>query len=327
MDKRIRKNELCIVGQPRCDFVFSSTRNCFIAYGFKESPLEMGILRNILEKNGIQPIEAGGLIAPGQNAFCAKICSKIITSQFCIVLLNNEENNGQEIPNANVNMEYGLILGFNKYVIPFQRESQHLSFNVSGLDTIKYTNADFEDKAEKIIKQAILETQQETTSSINYDQKLSLFLITKKAVITPITSTDEQSLCKLGELLGFNLLNSFSGMSYMFLGNFSMLRPEIVIWRIQMLWDIISERLKSAKERLGLGIITTQQSRLIETFAKKLRVWIIVNSNKDKITVKKSLSGNNVVSKTEIFSLEDIESVLNKLATKLHRNHSCIQKR
>jgi hypothetical protein len=82
MDKSIRLNQICVIGLPRCDFVFSSTRTCFIAYGFRDSALEMGILRHLLEDRGIQPIEAGGALAPGQNAFCAKICSKIITSQF-----------------------------------------------------------------------------------------------------------------------------------------------------------------------------------------------------------------------------------------------------
>ena len=86
MDISIRRNEHCIVGLPRCDFVFSSTRSCFIAYGFEESPLEMSLLRKLLQDRQIEAIEAGGSIAPGQNAFCTKICSKIITSQFCIVL-------------------------------------------------------------------------------------------------------------------------------------------------------------------------------------------------------------------------------------------------
>jgi hypothetical protein len=89
MDNRIRRNEVCIVGLPRCDFVFSSTRTCFIAYGFQNSPLEVSVLRRLLEDRGIQAEEAGGSIAPGQNVFCAKICSKIIMAQFCIVLINN----------------------------------------------------------------------------------------------------------------------------------------------------------------------------------------------------------------------------------------------
>src|SRR3990172_8563645 len=142
MDKRIRRNEICVIGLPRCDFVFSSSRTCFIAYGFDQSTLEMTIIRTLLEKRGIQHVEAGGFLAPGQSAFCAKICSKIIISQFCIIFLNNELQNGREIPNANVNMEYGLMLGFNKYIIPFQKADQTLPFNVAGLDTIKYKNRD-----------------------------------------------------------------------------------------------------------------------------------------------------------------------------------------
>jgi hypothetical protein len=69
----------------------SSTRTCFIAYGFQSSPLEVSVLRRLLEDRGIQAEEAGGSIAPGHNVFCAKICSKIITAQFCIVLINNVE--------------------------------------------------------------------------------------------------------------------------------------------------------------------------------------------------------------------------------------------
>src|SRR5687768_11111353 len=143
MDNKLRRNETCVIGLPRCDFVFASTRSCFIAYGFATSALEVGILRGLLEKRGIEAVEAGGMRAPGENAFCVKICSKIITSQFCVVLLNADMVDGKQTPNANVNMEYGLMLGFNKHVVPFQREHQTLPFNVAGLDTIKYTNESF----------------------------------------------------------------------------------------------------------------------------------------------------------------------------------------
>src|SRR4030066_399901 len=102
MDKRLRKNEICIIGLPRCDFVFSSTRTCF--------------------------------------------------------------------------MEYGLMLGFNKYIIPFQRESQKLPFNVAGLDTIKYTSMNVERLARDAIDQAIEVTQQDTSQPINPDQVISVFL-------------------------------------------------------------------------------------------------------------------------------------------------------
>lgn len=136
----------------------------------------MSLLKRVLEERGIQAIEAGGALAPGQNAFCTKICSKIITSQFVAVLLNNDKVEGREVPNANVNMEYGLMLGFNKYVLPFQRSSQKLPFNVAGLDTIKYDDKDFEKLAARAVDQAIKETSQENPEPVTPDQVLEAFL-------------------------------------------------------------------------------------------------------------------------------------------------------
>jgi len=216
LDITIRKNEHCIVGLPRCDFVFSSTRTCFIAYGFKTSPLETTIIKNLLERRGIQCEEAGGKLAPGQNAFCQKICSKIITSQFCIVLLNHDEENGKFIPNANVNMEYGLMLGFNKYVVPFQQEVQILPFNVAGIDTVKYDKASFESKASTVIDIAIEKTVQNPAPLITPDQLIELFLLYKKALYSPIDSDGEKNIFRMGSPFGFNLLHDFSGMTYIF---------------------------------------------------------------------------------------------------------------
>ena len=67
------------------------------------------------------------------------------------------------------------MLEFNKYVVPFQRASQKLPFNVAGLDTIKYTNNDFERQAKDAIEQAVSETQQDTPPSIPPDQLLEAF--------------------------------------------------------------------------------------------------------------------------------------------------------
>ncbi len=160
MDNQIRKNEICIVNLPSCGYVFSSSPSCFIAYGFNRSPLEVEILRALLKERRIEAYEAGGSLAPGQQIFCQKICSKIIQSQFCIVLLNNETVGGVEKTNANVHMEYGLMLGFNKYILPFQHEDYRLEFNVAGLDTVKYDNNSFKVKATAAIDQAIIQTTQ-----------------------------------------------------------------------------------------------------------------------------------------------------------------------
>jgi hypothetical protein len=315
MDKRIRRNELCVVGLPRCDFVFSSTRTCFIAYGFEESTLEMTILRTLLVQRGIQAVEAGGMLAPGQNAFCAKICSKIITAQFCAVLLNNDFRDGKEIPNANVNMEYGLMLGFNKYVIPFQRESQQLPFNVAGLDTVKYTNLTFEGKAAKAIDVAVAATSQETAPAFSPDQILEAFLLSKRVLVVPMTNDTDRSLFELGRPLGFNLIMTFDGMQYRYFGNFTALRPEAIVWRVRMLEAIFSERIGSLPQRVKMGLaqMNAQATEVLKMFMSQLQIWLLVSSDDDRTAVTGALAQKPASLPVQVFSLTDITVALQNM--------------
>jgi hypothetical protein len=309
MDKRIRRNELCVIGLPRCDFVFSSTRTCFIGYGFKESTLEMSILRNLLAKRGIEAIEAAESLAPGQNAFCAKICSKIIVSQFCIALMNYDVINGVETPNTNVNMEYGLMLGFNKYVIPFQRETQTLPFNVAGLDTIKYSNQSFEQKASKAIDVAISSTVQDAVPLQSPDQMIEAFLLSKRLLVVSLTTEGDMNLFRMGSALGFNMLMTFDGMRYVYFGNFTALRPEAVLWRLRTLEEIIQERLASVPKRLAMGIANPQTSALLDEFFAGLQTMLLVTSDEERETVKQELAGKTRWP-VQVFPIGDIRTTL-----------------
>lgn len=313
VDKTIRKNEFCIIGLPRCDFVFSSTRTCFIAYGFEESPLEMSLLRKLLKERAIEAIEAGASLAPGQNAFCTKICSKIITAQFCAVLLNNEELADREIPNANVNMEYGLMLGFNKYVIPFQRASQKLPFNVAGLDTVKYSDRDFERMAADAIDQAVLATQQAPGATVAPDQNLGTFLLAKRVLWSSVTDPGNKNLYEMGGPLGFNLLHDFSGSTYIYFGNFTMLRPEAVLWRLRMLEEILAGRASALPERLEAGMITPKQISVVSKLLDRVQIWVLVTSEDDKTNVLTGLLNTGSTHPLSAFSLADVAAELNAL--------------
>ena len=308
MDITIRKNENCVIGLPRCDFVFSSTRSCFIAYGFIESTLEMSLLRKLLEEREMQPIEAAGNLAPGQSAYCAKICSKIITAQFCIVLLNNDESQGTEIPNANVNLEYGLMLGFNKYVIPFQRANQKLPFNVAGLDTIKYDNKNFEQLAATAIEQAISTTTQTTTPIIPIDQLINTFLLKRHALVASLMDQGERNLHDLGHPLGFTLLSDFSGMRIIYFGNFTALRPEAVLWRIKTLTIIFKERIDSIEERVKFGLIPNEQLEFFREVLTKIQVWILLTNQEEQVLVTNESKKLNI--DIEVFSLDEISHEL-----------------
>jgi len=278
----------------------------------------MAILRNILQSKGIQCEEAGGQLAPGQYAFCQKICSKIITSQFSIIILNNDSKNGQLVPNANVNMEYGLMLGFNKYLIPFQLEVQELPFNVAALDTVKYNNQNFETKASEAIKVAIDKTNQDLSPSYRLpDQLIELFLVSKKALYAFVEDDiGNKEIFRLGSPLGFNILHDFSGMIYIFLGNFMALRPDITIWRLKMLNDILNERLTSLGERFKIGTINLEQMRITTSLFNSLKIWILVTSDEDKQTISNEILAFHIPYSLEIFSKNDINAELDNIIKK-----------
>lgn len=307
VDLTIRQNKHCVIGQPRCDYVFQSTRRVFIAYGFEQSHFEVEILRKLLTKYDLEPIEAGGSRSPGQNAFCRKICSEIITSQFCIVLINHDMAGGNLRPNANVNMEYGLILGFNKYVLPFQLEDQSLPFNVAGLDTIKYSKRQFESLAEQEIIRAIDTTTPQNSSPVALDQRITDFLLLKQLHKAPITNEGEKNLAEWSKIFGFEYYASFSGIDTIFMGIFTNQRSEQVLHRILQLSKFWIEKCKSIDERRAIGLINEFQVNLFTKMLSKSSILVIVSSEKEKTEIQQAL----VESKFQffawtVFSLEDV---------------------
>jgi len=287
---------------------------CFISYGFRESQLEKTILRHLLETRGIQVSEAGGELAPAQNAFCVKICSKIVTSQFCIVLVNNDTAENRELPNANVHMEYGLMLGFNKYVIPFQRADQKLPFNIAGLDTIKYTDDDFERRASAAIDEAIRKTRQAIVTQVPFDQELETFLLAKNTIVVRIDNPGDKSLFELGNAFKFNLLVDFAGTTYIYLGNFTALRPQTILWRLQMLDQFLEDRSTGAVAlRETTGATPPAQMTILRTILNQVQFWVVVTSDSDKASIVKTLSEAPLRRPWSVFSIQDVKTHLEGL--------------
>lgn len=318
VDTTVRQNQRCVIDLPGCGYVFSSSRSCFIAYGFRESALEKDVLRSVLEKKGIEAVEAGAGVAPGKYAFCHKICSKIIQAQFCIVLLNNdlEKINGQDIerPNANVNLEYGLMLGHNKYVIPFQREGQALPFNVSGLDTVIYNNANFSKLAEAAIHQAIRDTTDTSKSVPPVDQAIISFCLAKGQVLSPTESQGDRDIYALGSPLGFNLFMSFDGLSYTYLGNFTTLHADAILWRLERLLEHVEARLRAIPTKIQMGLqITPFQQTLLQHVRKTLKVWVVVTSDEQRQLILSWLDKNTPSFPTQIFTLEEVRAEVSKI--------------
>lgn len=306
MREKYHRNESCVVGLPSCDYVFNSGRSSFIAYGFEESRLEMEILRGILKERNIEVFEAGGGLEPGKNAFCTKICSKIITSQFCVVLLNQDTHNKIKMPNANVNMEYGLMLGFNKYIIPFQRQKDKLPFNVSGLDTIKYTQSNFKEMAEKALDRAIEQTKPKHAETLPVDRIAQLFILSRDVFLSSIDDVGSKNIYDLGSPFGYFLLNDYSGINYYYLGVFNNLSIDQTKWRINKLEQVISARFspEALEQKVRLGAIGEKDVFLSLELLKLLSAWIVVQTEVEKTAISDYIKETKIP--FEIFSIEDI---------------------
>jgi hypothetical protein len=273
--------------------------------------LEVDIIKDIAKRNNLDVFEAGTDFSPGSYAFCTKICSKIIISQICVIFLNAEYESNIETPNANVYMEYGLMLGHNKYIIPFQREGDKLPFNVSGLDTIKYNQSNFKEKAEHAIISAIEQTEVSTPPDYDIEQSLGTFLLHQNAMLASVDIHDERQIFNLGKPCGFNLLTDLSGMQYIFFGNFSALRKEMILWRVRKLQEILTARWHSIEERVQLGVGNEYQQRLIEKIFRELKIWIIVSTEGDRDAVLYDQQTAHF--DIEVFTVEEILAVVEEL--------------
>jgi hypothetical protein len=313
MDLTIRKNDHCIVGLPACGNVFNSSKSCFIGYGFDESNLEREILSTLLRERNIEPIDAGTILKPAQNAFCIKICSKILSSQFCIILANNDVKDGQEKPNANVNMEYGLMLGFNKYVIPFQRSQQMLPFNVAPLDTVKYTTQTFRQLAEKALDEAISATTPKEEERNILDITVDTFLASRNYYLSPIDDPGEKMLFNLGSGMNFFLFNHFDGLNYIFFGQFSKQRAEIVIWKIKILTQSIDGRTRSFPKRHSLGIMDDKQLESVTEIFNNIQIWLLVSNEGEREKIQAYLKKYPNLRVTAIFTTKDVREEFDKI--------------
>jgi hypothetical protein len=279
-------NESCIIGLPTCGYAFSSARMAFIAApSDPEFALELDILQRLLREKEYEAYVALQNVEPGKFAFCTKICSKIITSQFCIVLLNSSAHRERaevKIPNPNVHMEYGMMLSFKKHVIPLQREGDALAFNIRPLDTVIYTLPTFHERAEQVIDAAILAagTTARPTQPLASSATLMRYLPVAGLKVTNVSAGDAASLYGLGESLGFNLLD---GNGIVYFGLFDSEPAKEIVFRLKLLLQALHQARKKVEQQ-------AKDPKQVEHYAglwTNLRIEIMVGPGIDRPAVEK----------------------------------------
>jgi hypothetical protein len=146
----------CFFTDEPCSKVKGSSDTCFVAVPSKGFENELRMIEEILTDKRIDFYVALLNVEPSKNAFCTKICGKIIESRFCIVFLDKDLSG---FLNENVFYEYGMMSSLRKPIIPLQREGKRLPFNVQSLDVVKYDDDDFHEKVLRAIEMKIEETE------------------------------------------------------------------------------------------------------------------------------------------------------------------------
>ena len=314
MDNRIRRNDICIIGQPQCGYAFSSTRSCFIAYGYSDSPLEVDILSAILVERNIEPVQAGDRLSSGQNAFCTKICSKIITAQFCAVFVNHDIRADDAIPNANVYMEYGMMLGFNKYVVPFQSEHQTLAFNVAGLDTVKYNQRNFKALATAAIDKAIADTTPRDDIPTSH-QIIDIFFLANNVMASPLDNEAELTIANRAKGLGYTLINDFTGFHYFYFGIVTQDTAAGIKWKLEKTRAILDGMMTSADLRVTLGFNTIEERRAAQELISRFGIWLVVGDEQVKGELDAWLSQASFPHEVRLTLASDVFRQFNRIMT------------
>lgn len=281
-------NESCIIGLPTCGYAFSSSRMAFIAApSDEEFALELEVLQQLLREKEYESYVALQRVEPGKFAFCTKICSKIITSQFCIVLLNpsaHHEHKDIKIPNPNVHLEYGVMMAFKKTILPLQREGSDLAFNIRPLDTIIYNPARFKEKAEQAIDGAILTagTTSRPVRTLASSLALLRYLAVRGLRLSDVSNEEANALYQLGSTLGFNLLD---GQEVVYFGMFDLEPAKEVVFRLKLLLQNLDMARKRFENELARTLPADQVER-IRTLAGRLRIEVLIAKDLDKQRVE-----------------------------------------
>lgn len=309
-----RINETCVIGLPTCGYAFSSTRMAFIATpADEEFKLELDIIQNLLADKGYESFIALQRLDPGKLAFCTKICSKIITAQFCIALLNSSQHRAHpevQIPSPNVYLEYGLMMAFKKYVLPLQREGDALAFNIQPLDTIKYTKGNFREKVDRAIDAAILATgtTSRPTRPVGSSPILVRYLAVRGLRFSDVRSTESANVFALGSPFGFNLLE---GREVVFVGLFDQESGKEVVFRVKLLLQNLHQTKQSFEASAGQR--TPEQRKAAAQWWRRVRVEVVISKDMDKDRIRAritELTKDFWTPSCEIFYEADLEAAI-----------------
>jgi hypothetical protein len=290
MDALTKKNEKCFIGMPSCGYGYESAKLCFVACPSNEKyTLKIDVIQDLVESQQYECHIALKRIEPGTFAFCTKICSRIIQSQFCIVFLDpSYDKAGSEYPNPNVHFEYGMMLSQNKYIIPLQDEQFDLAFNISPLDTIKYSDSNFKSKVSDAINYAIKRaSEKKEAGTPPQGPEVFTFYNLHGFRLSDTNSNFLKLLYEHGSSLGFFLFDNKKLGTYRYVGPFDYEDPKLAILHIKLLVDNIA----TTYENLIIGQDKTEKEnkQAFGYLTDAISIDVIISPFYDKADILKRI--------------------------------------
>ena len=317
METSLRKNEKCFIGMPACGYVYESAKLGFVACPSHDKYiLKIEVIKEMVEAQQYECHIALKRIDPGTFAFCTKICSKIIQSQFCIVFLDPSfDINDTEYPNPNVHFEYGMMISENKHIIPLQDERFDLAFNISPLDTIKYNDTNLKTKVSEAINYAIkLASETKLPGTPPQGPEIFTFYNLNGYRFSDTNINFFKLLYDIGANIGFFLFDDKKFRKYKFVGPFDNADPKIAILHTKLLIDNIT----STYDDLMSGENTPKEEKKVnyQYLVDSISIDLIISPFFDKSEILQKIK--NIANKTyeypiNIFYRNDFNIVIDNM--------------
>jgi hypothetical protein len=314
MSKELRINQKCFIGLPSCGYGYESAKSCFVAAPADDIyTLQLEVIKDILESKQYECHIALKRIDPGNFAFCTKICSKIIQSQFCIVLLDPSFGvKNKEFPNPNVHMEYGMMLSQNKHIIPLQHEKNKLSFNIAPLDTIKYNDSNFKKKVSDSVDNAINRFSASPPTNQLRPGSDMLYYNLKGYIVADVHGNSFfKVLYQFGQPLGFYFFVDTVKSKYKYVAPFANEDSRRIILHTKLL----IENIITAHNNFTSNLVGDYTSKDYEYMLRDITIDLIIPPFYDKSEVLKNLIkiyDNAKKYKIDIFYPTDFEKIINE---------------
>jgi hypothetical protein len=267
------QNESCIVGLPYCGHFFGSEPIVFMAVSdIGRYSDETGILAGLLQDNGLRPYLAPETVKQEKTEFCEKICSRIINSRFCIVFIDNDSRGSSD-----VHMLYGLMLAFNKIVVPLEKNAAGRD-GIRPLPSILYYPDNFMTVAQSVVGEAVVRASSAGIyEMLVRDRELQDYFIRRGLRILQVGGPVARAFYRIAYPLEFMILE---GNDYVFFGSFEHFSYEEISSRTGLLIKGLSD-IKDRFETLYKNTFSLQNMELAYRIWSRLRIEVIASQGMD----------------------------------------------